>query len=78
MKFNALQGSAAKYARCGGIFNIRLTAKYFNINRLRFDTIYYYDHESVAPLFLSHPVYSNFDQYALKYNALLLLTSQVV
>ena len=43
---NVSQGSVATYARCGGIFNIRLTAnlrrnlqvKNF-VNRLRFDRI---------------------------------------
>jgi len=52
---NVSQGTVATYARCGGIFNMHLTAnlprnlpvKKF-VNRLRFDS---YGHESVAPFF---------------------------
>ena len=51
------QGSVATYARCGGIFNVHLTAKLLrnlpvkkNVNRLGFDR-FFCGHESVAPFF---------------------------
>ena len=52
--------NVAKYARCGGIFNIRLTANLprnlpvKNFNRLRFDRIMVM---SLWTRFLAHPVY---------------------
>jgi len=55
------QGSVAAYARCGGVFNIHLTAnlpsnlpmKKKFLNRLRFDRIMVM---SLWPRFLAHPV----------------------
>jgi len=59
---NVSQGSVATCARCGGIFNMRLTANLprnlpvkFFLNRLRFDRIMVM---SPWPHFLAHPVYS--------------------
>jgi len=58
---NVSQGSVATHARCGGIFNIRLTANLprnlsvnFFSNQLRFDRIMVM---SLWPRFLDHPVY---------------------
>jgi len=52
---NVSQGTVATYARCGGIFNTRLTAKLLknlsvknNLSRLIKQN---YGHESLAPLF---------------------------
>jgi len=61
---NVSQGSVATYARCSGIFNIHLTA---NLPRnlpvrafLKSVKIWLnYGHESVAPLFLAHPVHAH-------------------
>jgi len=57
---NVSQGSVARYARCGGIFDIRLTANLtgnlpviFFLNWLRFDGIMVM---SLWPRFLTHPV----------------------
>ena len=56
---NVSQGSVATYTRCGGIFNIHLTANLpqnFPVNffnRLRFDQIMVV---SLWPAFLAHPV----------------------
>jgi len=51
---NVSQGSVATYARCGGIFNIRLTAnllRNFPVIFLKSVKIWQnYGHESVAPL----------------------------
>jgi len=57
---NVSQGSVATYARCGGIFNIHLTANLEGIfqwkNFLKTVKIWQnYGHGSVAP-FLAHPV----------------------
>ena len=71
-----LQGSVAAYLRCGGIFNMHLTANLTRnlpvktfVNRLRFDRIMVM---SLWPRFLAHPVYfwnkiygNNFCQTAL-------------
>jgi len=59
---NVSQDSVATYARCGGIFNVRLT-KNFPKNlpvKTMFKSVknlQNYGHESVAP-FLAHPVYN--------------------
>jgi len=61
---NISQGSLATYARCGGIFNIRLTTnfprslpvKIFFPNRLRFDRMVVV---SLWPHFLVHPLGNN-------------------
>ena len=60
---NVSQGSAATYARCGGIFNTHLTANFLKnlpvkkcVNRLRFDRIMVI---SLWPRFLAHPVDHN-------------------
>ena len=57
------RGSVATYARCGGMFNIHLTANLLRnlpvkkkfVNRLRFDRIMVM---SLWPRFLAHPVYA--------------------
>ena len=58
---NVSQGSIATYARCGGIFNMHLTANFSKesfsekfVNRLRFDRIMVM---SLRPSFLAHPVH---------------------
>jgi len=57
---NVSQGSVATCARCGGMFNIHLTANLLTnlavkkfVNRLRFDRIMVM---SLWPRFLAHPV----------------------
>ena len=60
---NVSQGSVATQARCGGTFNIHLTAKFTKepcsekncVNRLRFDRVIVM---SLWPRFLAHPVYT--------------------
>jgi len=59
---NVSQGSVATYARCGGIFDIHLTAnlpvqKF--VNRLRVDRIMVM---SLWSRFLAHPVYPDMHQ----------------
>jgi len=58
---NVSQGSVATYARCGGMFNIHLTANSLvnlqwknAVNLLRFDRIVVM---SLWPRFLAHPVF---------------------
>ena len=58
---NISQGSVSTYARCGGIFNMHLTANLpRNVSVKNFDKSVKiwqnYGHESVAPFFLAHPV----------------------
>ena len=60
-EINVSQGSVATYARCGGIFDIYLTANLQrNLPVKKFlksvKNWQNYGHESVAP-FLAHPVY---------------------
>jgi len=57
---NVSQGSVAAYARCGGIFNIHLTANLLRnlpVKKILKSVKNWqnYGHESVAP-FLAHPV----------------------
>jgi len=66
---NVSQGSVATYTRCGGIFNMRLTANLPRnllvnnfVNRLRFDRIMV---ASLWPRFLAHPV----DRHTLTHQA---------
>jgi len=57
---NVTQGSVAPSAMCGGIFNIHLTANFLRnvpVKKIKLVKIWQnYGHESVAPLFLAHPV----------------------
>jgi len=62
---NVSQGSVATYARCGGIFNIRLTADLLrNIPVKTFKSVQIWqNYGHVSPLFLVHPIYTYIHSY---------------